>query len=279
MGFPVVANELYIADLGYWKVACLAELAAQGAYFISRYKTANVLYYRTQQGIYEVFDLNQILRFVRRPMEFEVYLGEQKLAVRLMIEPVSEEIKQQRLKKVSQKIANQSKQKKTYQMSQLKRQLCGYNIFVTNVAQDVLSRHQIRDFYRLRWQIELLFKIWKSILKMNQIKLMSLARFECYLYAKLMILLISTEIQVYLKNHFIQQSSGRLEMSEWKTMKILHKRVSQIWDALIENQKDTFDKILQKIILLAGKMAKKDARIEKDGFRKLTPFQIVNALA
>jgi len=37
-----------------------------------------------------------------------------------------------------------------------------YDVFITNVEQDTLSATQVADVYGIRWQIEVLFKSWKS---------------------------------------------------------------------------------------------------------------------
>jgi IS4 transposase len=59
------------------------------------------------------------------------------------------------------------------------------NIFITNISAEVLELEQIHSVYTLRWQIELVFKVWKSIGKIHKVKKMKQERFESYLYAKI----------------------------------------------------------------------------------------------
>jgi len=44
-----------------------------------------------------------------------------------------------------------------------------YNVFITNVATEKLDGKAIADAYKIRWQIEILFKSWKSAGNLQQI--------------------------------------------------------------------------------------------------------------
>jgi len=37
------------------------------------------------------------------------------------------------------------------------------NVFITNVPVKEITAREAYDLYKIRWQIELMFKIWKSI--------------------------------------------------------------------------------------------------------------------
>ena len=41
--------------------------------------------------------------------------------------------------------------------------LCGWTVFLTNVPEEKLTWREVWVTYRLRWQVELLFKRWKSL--------------------------------------------------------------------------------------------------------------------
>jgi len=45
--------------------------------------------------------------------------------------------------------------------------------------------------YKLRWQIELTFKNWKSDYGIDNVRSMSYNRFMCLMYAKLILILIN----------------------------------------------------------------------------------------
>jgi len=75
----------------------------------------------------------------------------------------------------------------------------------------------VRAIYSLRWQIELLFKIWKSLFNIDKISSMSIFR----LYGRLIALLMSDNLYSVLKQAFNEEA--QIELSEWKTMKQIKK--------------------------------------------------------
>jgi len=60
-----------------------------------------------------------------------------------------------------------------------------WSIFITNVPLEWLTLNQVALMYRLRWQIELLFKLWKSECQLDRIAGHLRARVLCEIYAKL----------------------------------------------------------------------------------------------
>lgn len=223
-GVECVENDLHLMDLGYYKHGHLSQIAQQKAYFISRYKVGTSLFTKDASGKYEALDWEQVFVEVKADdFEKEVWMGEgkEKLFVRLHLQKMPEEILTKRLKKYRLKDANQPKSRKQYQTSEFKKKLAAYNIFITNTSKKQLKTQQIYAFYKLRWQIELLFKVWKSLFEIDEIGKMSIGRFECYLYGKLIAILISGYIQS-LFNTFMEDKSD-FELSQWKAYKLLKK--------------------------------------------------------
>jgi IS4 transposase len=70
------------------------------------------------------------------------------------------------------------------------------NVFITNVSAEELTVQQADDLYKIRWQIELVFKVWKSILKIHLLRKMRPERVKCYLYGKLLWILLCWDITV-----------------------------------------------------------------------------------
>ena len=220
--YAKVGQELHLMDLGYFKLAHLQALDAGGGFFISRYKTGTNGFIKTEQGFTRL-DWPSILAQVEASSTLpEVYIGQGKLKVRLIIEKVPSEVLAKRLVKQKRKQANQSKSGKAiWQTSDLKKQLLGYNLFITNTTPEQLSPQQVHQYYQLRWQIELLFKIWKSIFQIDQVGKMSIFRWECYLYSRLIAILLSSQVQALLMGSL--PATNQWEMSEWKVMKYLKK--------------------------------------------------------
>ncbi len=68
------------------------------------------------------------------------------------------------------------------------------NLFIINAAEDQIPLTAVDSFYRLRWQIELMFKIWKSQCHIDKVKPVKKERLECYIYAKLIRIVLSWQI-------------------------------------------------------------------------------------
>ena len=59
------------------------------------------------------------------------------------------------------------------------------NLFITNVKTGQLPLEAVLQLYWLRWQIELVFKTWKSIFNLHTVHSMKVERFKCVLYSRL----------------------------------------------------------------------------------------------
>lgn len=222
--FELGGNNLWIADLGYFSWGTLSEIASSGNYFLSRYKTGTTLSVQDGTGAYIGLDIEDHVRQMAKKglRDIVVYFGEQKTQGRLTCEQVPDEVREQRLAKYRQAHAQQSKKGRMWEMTAAKELLCGYNLYITNAPKTKLPAEDVLLIYGLRWQIELLFKIWKSLLFINDIGPMNIFRFECFLYGRLIFILLSTELIAYIKDS-LQEMELDIEISEWKTMKIIKK--------------------------------------------------------
>lgn len=60
-----------------------------------------------------------------------------------------------------------------------------------------------------------MFKIWKSIFKINQVKKVKIERFKCFLYGRLIALLLSSSIVFTAKNIILEETNQ--DISEIKS--------------------------------------------------------------
>jgi len=221
-------NNLWLKDLGFYSSQTFIEIDNAGDYFLSRYKTNTNLYIKNGDGKYEVLDLVKHLESLSGKKGFSsraIYIGanKQKISGRLICELVPDSVKEQRIAQYKASYKKQNMSNPKWEMTTLKILLCGYNLFITNTTQEQISDKLVLEVYALRWQIELLFKIWKSLLFMDQIGQINVFRFECFLYGRLIFLLLCTEIMAFVRTS-IADSELDIEISEWKTMKILKKK-------------------------------------------------------
>jgi Transposase DDE domain len=211
-------NDLIVNDLAYWNYKAFKNYDKIGAYFVSRLKTdASLFDLKTNESI----ALVDVLPKDDSMISFNCSLGHPQthkgsIPVRVCIEKVPQSVREQRLEKL-QKTAKSQK----WNLSELRIELCGYNLYVTNASQEQLPSSLIRLIYGIRWQIELIFKIWKSIFEIDQVKPMSIFRFECMLYGRLILILISNQLQALFKSKI--ELIDDFELSEIKAASSLKK--------------------------------------------------------
>jgi len=178
-------NDLIIRDLGYIEIPILSKIDAKKAYYLNKIKD-DINIYRKKGDRFVLYNFSALERYMKiygiTILDKMVYVGaEHKYLTRMIIELVPEDVKKERIKKKK----DNAKSRKT-EVKQCKLIRCGFNIFVTNLNFEQLPLTQARNLYRLRWQIELIFKIWKSIGKIHIIQKMKYERFISCLYAKLL---------------------------------------------------------------------------------------------
>lgn len=154
VGFP--AGALRIADLGYFCLKTLAFLHAQGVYFLSRIQSSTAVFTANGEPLDLLARLNAEWSGV--PLEWDVLLGsEARLPCRLVAFRVPQEVVSRRRQRLKEDARRKGRQASEKSMA-----WCEWTIYVTNVEAERLSWKEMVVLYRARWQIELLFKLWKS---------------------------------------------------------------------------------------------------------------------
>ncbi|MDY7047030.1 transposase, partial [Virgibacillus sp. M23] len=67
-------------------------------------------------------------------------------------------------------------------------------ILATNITQEEMDEQTLYPIYSLRWQVEILFKTWKSLFEIDDVQAMNTDRFYCHLYGTLIHILLSSMI-------------------------------------------------------------------------------------
>jgi len=151
----LVAGELHLRDLGYFDLEVLRDIAAAGAFYLTRVQDSTGLYTLAGAAL-QLADLARHARgdVIDRP----VLMGaKQRLAARLVMVRVPPAVAAARRRALRAKA-----RKKGYTPSRDKLALCAWNVFVTNVPADVLDVDEVLALARARWQVECLFRHWKS---------------------------------------------------------------------------------------------------------------------
>lgn len=152
-------EDMIIKDMGYFNPQAFIELSNKGSYFLSRWKSNHDIFIKNEKGYLVSVDIATFLKKINSITEIEIYIKKNKLfcKARLVIEKVPEEVKNIRLRKLEKTSKKQGNQPK--EMTKL---FQSFNIYVSNVYDNLLSKESFRKLYGVRWQIELVFKNWKS---------------------------------------------------------------------------------------------------------------------
>jgi hypothetical protein len=152
---PLPAGSLSIFDLGYFSLDRFERVAAAGGYWLSRLQHGTTVYDAAGNPV----PLQKFLAENAKDgiVDVPVQLGEKRLPCRLVAIRVSPEIAARRRQKIYEKSRDHGRTP-----SQEYLDLQQWTIFVTNCAPSLLNWKEVVVLYRARWQIERLFKLWKS---------------------------------------------------------------------------------------------------------------------
>ncbi|MEC3208684.1 IS4 family transposase, partial [Bacillus thuringiensis] len=197
----VTANDLCIRDLGYFHLKDLKHIQDQKAYYISRIKSNTRIYQknpnpdyfqdgRIKKGTeYIQIDMEGLMSSLQPGQTCEIadaYVGmTDKVPTRVIVHRLTKEQQQKRLHDQTVR-----EKKKGMKYSARSKRLSGINVYMTNTSIDIVPMGQVHDWYSLRWQIELLFKTWKSFFHIHHCKKIKRERLECHLYGQLIAILL-----------------------------------------------------------------------------------------
>lgn len=241
------ATELYIRDLGYITPTYLKNIMEKGASFLNRIPPQAMIYNIDGKPMDWNYIDRKFNKVNTRTLDLDVQIYQKELLpCRLIIERVCDEVYRERIKQ-----AKHSAKKHGVGLTHRHKIRCRYNAFITNVSKHILPADKLRKCYYLRWQIELVFKTWKSFLQIDKLKKVKRERFECQLLAKLLWVLLNWRL-FQACNHFVQKKNPASGVSILKFFKrciafsttlrlVIQKRMSlpwwlkQIFLPLIEN--------------------------------------------
>lgn len=176
-------NELIIADLGYYDFEAFKKISERN-YFFSRIKKNRKFYVvdADSKSGYKTINLTNLLKQNKDFIDTEVYIKSvngEILKVRLVGNKLNNRIAQKRIQK---SVLNNNKKN----ISSNLKILLHWNLVITNVPKEKLSASIVSELYRLRWQIELLFKSLKSSFGIDKINTGSKNYAEAIIYGRLL---------------------------------------------------------------------------------------------
>lgn len=220
-GFQRLASlekgDLFLQDLGYYHLDLFEQIHLSEAFYLSRARMDSQFFIEVDEPPrhpdgsfienkrYQRLCMEEELKTLPRGQYREwnkIYVGRhKKMLTRCIIYRHDEEQEAKNIKK-----RNRSYQKKSRSIPKENvAALAGLTMYITNLP-PTISVEKITQLYRVRWQIELRFKTWKSHLKLHQIKDMKIERWLCHVYCQCIVMLLS------------MITTGCIRQVVWKTL-------------------------------------------------------------
>lgn len=178
----LLPDDLVLRDRGYYKNDEIERHIQSNAYCIYRYKhKTTFLDPQTKKSI----DLVNLLK-KKRKLDIVVYLNnKEQTKVRIVAVPVSQEVANTRKMKAK-------KESKGHNPSQDVLKLMEWTIFITNISREKADFDKLLKIYRLRWRIEIIYKIWKSHMSFAKLHQVSFNQLQVILMARLILIVLCT---------------------------------------------------------------------------------------
>lgn len=178
------AGYLRIGDLGFFNLKHFHQMTQAGAYWLSRLKAGTTLLLNPHA---QATSITQLLGAVSTDeVEVELWLGQNlRVPCRLLARRLPQAQADERLRKLHQEAQREGRTPSSDQIT-----LAQWSVLITNIPTALLSLREAFILYRVRWQIELLFKLWKSEARLDVSRSLNPWRVLTELYAKLLGVLI-----------------------------------------------------------------------------------------
>lgn len=200
---PMAAGSLFIADLGYFSVPRMMERRAAGSYTLTRLLPSTALL--TPAGEALVLEL-LLPRLVGQWKELEVLVGSRRQhPMRLFVLRVPPEIGEQR-----REALREDARRRQQPVSEQALRLADWTMLLTDAPARLLRFVEALVLLRERWQMELLFKLWKQYAQVDEWHTGNSWRIMCELYAKLIGVLLQHWLIVLFAWHDPQRSLVKL---------------------------------------------------------------------
>ena len=277
----VEAGDLCLRDLGYFDLGDLQTIHDKEAYYISRLKLNTRIYIKNpepeyfkngtlkKQTEYIQLDMTQMMADLTPGETIEVHeanIGHiQKLPTRVIIHRLTDDQTQTRLQ-------NQAirEKKKGIVMKEKSKRLMGMNVYITNTSVEEVPTDDVHALYSLRWQIEILFKTWKSFFEIDACKTLKRERLECHLYGQLIGILLCSSTMFQMRQLLLEKK--KQELSEYKAIYMIKDYFPLLFQAMAAGAEELV-KILHRLYQLLSKNGRKCHRS-----KKMTVFDILGVV-
>ena len=152
-------------------------------------------------------------------------------------------------------------------MKDKSKQLMGMNVYITNTPSKEVPTYYVHSLYSLRWQIEILFKTWKSFFEIDECKTIKKERLECHLYGQLIGILLCSSTMFQMRQLLLEKK--KKELSEYKAIYMIKDYFPLLFRAMTDGPNELV-MILHRLYQLLKQNGRKCHR-----YKKKTVFDIL----
>jgi len=256
------AGVLRLSDLGYFKLQRFQTIAERQAFFLSRLDLRTTL---SDPVTGQPVDLLTWLQGECATLcERTLLVGQAAPVVcRLVAVRLPQEVVVRRRQR-----AQENARRKGRTLSARHLALLAWNVFITNVPATLLSAEQVAQLYPVRWQVELVFKLWKSEFALDRIAGLRQARVLCELYAKLIGAVV---LSFLVAPHRL---TAEAELSLIKAAHILHRHIIRLAQSLStpDTLQDVLCQLNQRLQRFGGKTKRRKTPSTLRQLERLVPL-------
>jgi hypothetical protein len=212
-------GDLVIRDLGYFVSQTFEAMLKAEVEFVSRLRFG--LQLKTPSG--EALPLSGLLKR-NRLVDMQILIGSRQLPVRLVMIPLPQAVVNERVRRAKRDSYQRVNHSEEYYL------WLRYSTYITTVSQDVWTPTQLAEVYGIRWQIEMIFKSWKTgagLHKLLHEKVTDADRVRLVIYLFLLFICLFTE-KIYNPLKAKIANKTRKALSLMKVMNFLMKNIQEV---------------------------------------------------
>jgi hypothetical protein len=176
-------GSLRLADLGFFDLEVLRQHDDDGSYFLSKTRV-NTIIGDDQGKEWSLWAFIQHLGVVQT-WDGWVTVGHEGVRARLLVQAVPQEVADQRRRRIRKEARDKGRTPSAAALA-----LAAWTILITNAPPELLSLAEALVVAKVRWQIELLFKLWKSHGRLGRADAPHAWYQLCTVYAQLIAMLL-----------------------------------------------------------------------------------------
>ncbi len=231
----VESGDLWLRDRGYFTIDSMKIIKEESADYVMRYKSkTNVFDLETGEALDLLGELKK-----RKCIDQKVFLGNEKLPVRIIAVPVDEETANLRRMKAKKEASG-------YKPSKENLALMSWTIFITSINNLTFTFDILYKLYTLRWRIECIFKTWKSNFSFAAVHNVSEIQLRVLLTARLIMICVAYQ-KLYIPISNFLFKNRKKAVSMLKFMRFIVRHFEKIIKLVTSNDKFKYNKMLELI--------------------------------